>query len=266
MLQDSPCWGQMGENYFFDSQSQANLEPTNIKYRIDNAFHMLRHFEGMDEQLQANLLRAGHVEKNIQAELTLPGSRFFANFASDIPGLLNRICLYPFVILETGDRNIQLNGQVSSADFPKGIGTKAVLHVDELSASQRAAIFLRKNRGLDLLHLRWTRFRPPGSSPWCSGLPSRAMFSSLHFLALRPYRFPSTGWAEKGKRNARLFGISMFSWLRRVEKAVYHLNNALAQVNPLPNAARQTVSPSLIRPFSQASQRAMGTDAAVVLP
>ena len=160
MLQDSPCWWRMGENYFFDYQSQANLEPTNIKYRIDNAFHMLRHFEGMDEQLQANLLRAGHVEKNIQAELTLPGSRFFATFASDIPGLLNRICLYPSVILETGDRNIQLNGQVSSIDFPKGIGTKAVLHVDELSASQRAAIFLRKNRGLDLLHLQVDKVPP----------------------------------------------------------------------------------------------------------
>lgn len=150
----------MGENYFFATQSLANLEPTNIKYRIDNAFHMLRHFEGMDEQLQTNLLRAGHVEKNIQAELALPGSRFFSNFALDIPGLLNRICHYPSVILETGDRNIQLNGQVSPADFPNGIGTKAVLHVDELSASQRAAIFLRKNRGLDLLHLQVDKVPP----------------------------------------------------------------------------------------------------------
>ena len=66
--------------------------------------------------------------------------------------------------------------------------------------------------------------------------------------------------------NARHSGMRMFFWLRRGEHVVYHLNNALAQVNPLPNAARQTVSPSLIRPFSHASQRAMGTDAAVVLP
>jgi hypothetical protein len=136
------------------------LEPTNIKYRIDNAFHMLRHFEGMDEQLQANLLRAGHVEKNIQAALTLPGSRFFANFALDISGLLNRIGQYPFVLLETEDRNIQLNGQVPPADFPNGIGSRAVVPVDELSASQRAGIFLRKNRGLDLLHLHVDKIPP----------------------------------------------------------------------------------------------------------
>ena len=136
------------------------LDLKTIQFNSQSAFHMLRHFEGMDEQLQTNLLRAGHVEKNIQAELTLPGSRFFSNFALDIPGLLNRICLYPSVILETGDRNIQLNGQVSPADFPNGIGTKAVLHVDELSASQRAAIFLRKNRGLDLLHLQVDKVPP----------------------------------------------------------------------------------------------------------
>ena len=143
----------MGENHLFAVQSLADLEPTKIKYRIDNTLHMLRHFEGVDEQLQANLLRAGHVEKAIQAALTLPGSRFFANFASDIPGLLNRIFHHPFVILETGDRNIQLNGQVPPADFPNGIGTKAVIHLDELTESERAGIFLRKNRGLDLLHL-----------------------------------------------------------------------------------------------------------------
>jgi len=136
------------------------LEPTKIKYRIDNAFHMLRHFEGADEQLQANLLRAGHVEKAIQAELSLSGSRFFADFASDIPGLLNQTFQYPFVVLETGDRNIQLNGLVPASDFPNGIGTKAVVHVDELTVAERAGIFLKKNRGLDLLHLSVDRIPP----------------------------------------------------------------------------------------------------------
>src|SRR2546423_1024482 len=48
--------------------------------------------------------------------------------------------------------------------------------------------------------------------------------------------------------------------------ANYHFNNALAQVKPLPNAARQTRSPSLIFCCSQASHKAMGIDAAVVFP
>ena len=46
----------------------------------------------------------------------------------------------------------------------------------------------------------------------------------------------------------------------------YHLISALAQVKPDPNAARQTKSPSLIFPASQASHKAIGTDAAVVFP
>lgn len=136
------------------------LEPTKIKYRIDNDFHMLRHFERMDEQLQLNLLRAGYIERAIKAELKLPGSRFFASFAMDIPGLLDRICQYPFNLLETVDRIVQLNGQVPSTDFPNGIGTKAVVHFDELSASERAGIFLQKNRGLDLLHLQVDKIPP----------------------------------------------------------------------------------------------------------
>jgi len=136
------------------------LESTKIKYRIDNAFHMLRHFEGMDEHLQSSLLRAGHVEKTIQSALTLPGSRFFSNFALDIPSLLKRAFHYPFVLLETGDRTIQMNGQVPPTDFPNGIGTKAVVHVDELSATERAGIFLKKNRGLDLLHLQVNKIPP----------------------------------------------------------------------------------------------------------
>ncbi len=46
----------------------------------------------------------------------------------------------------------------------------------------------------------------------------------------------------------------------------YHLIIALAQVNPLPNAAKTTVSPDFIFPCSQASVSAIGIEAAVVLP
>tara|TARA_A100001037_G_C15105719_1_gene616326 strand:+ start:1314 stop:1466 length:153 start_codon:yes stop_codon:yes gene_type:complete len=41
---------------------------------------------------------------------------------------------------------------------------------------------------------------------------------------------------------------------------------AYAQVNPAPNAAKIRWSPFLIKPSSKASQRAIGIEAAVVLP
>lgn len=46
----------------------------------------------------------------------------------------------------------------------------------------------------------------------------------------------------------------------------YHLMITLPQVNPLPKAAKTTVSPDLIFPCSQASVKAIGMEAAVVLP
>ena len=46
----------------------------------------------------------------------------------------------------------------------------------------------------------------------------------------------------------------------------YHLIITLPQVNPLPKAANTTKSPSLIFPLSNASVKAIITDAAVVLP
>jgi hypothetical protein len=46
----------------------------------------------------------------------------------------------------------------------------------------------------------------------------------------------------------------------------YHLMMTLPQVNPLPKAAKTTVSPDLILPFSHASVKAIGIDAAVVFP
>ena len=46
----------------------------------------------------------------------------------------------------------------------------------------------------------------------------------------------------------------------------YHFKIALAQVKPLPKAAKTTVSPSLILPSSQASVKAIGIEAAVVFP
>ena len=50
------------------------------------------------------------------------------------------------------------------------------------------------------------------------------------------------------------------------DELIYHLIIALAQVKPLPKAAKTTVSPDLIFPCYQASVKAIGIDAAVVFP
>jgi len=55
--------------------------------------------------------------------------------------------------------------------------------------------------------------------------------------------------------------------LRYIQRnTAYQRMSADPQVNPLPNAARQTRSPDLTAPASTASHKAIGMEAAVVLP
>ena len=73
--------------------------------------------------------------------------------------------------------------------------------------------------------------------------------------------------AKKAKTRSKSLNPSIRQYANSsISLGAHHLNKALAHVNPLPKAARQTRSPSLILPCSQASQSAMGMDAAVVLP
>ena len=53
---------------------------------------------------------------------------------------------------------------------------------------------------------------------------------------------------------------------RKIRLRDYHLMRAEPHVNPLPNAAIQIKSPSLILPCSNASDIAIGIEAAVVFP
>ena len=69
---------------------------------------------------------------------------------------------------------------------------------------------------------------------------------------------------------SRLFFINrddLLEMLYACKRALnYQRIAALPHIKPLPKAASTTRSPSFILPSSQASQRPMGTEAAVVLP
>lgn len=129
------------------------LDACSIKYTLVNQLHMLRHFEGLSDALVASLLRAGYSEKNIKKELTEPGSRFFARFAQDIPALLESIFKNPCKEIPGDNGNLLLHGVADHSEFPNGIGTRAVLPVAAIPPTDRDRISIRRNRGIDLLHL-----------------------------------------------------------------------------------------------------------------
>jgi hypothetical protein len=129
------------------------IEIHSIQYNLQSEFHMLRHFETIDDGMQEKLLSNGYGISQIQQELSLTGSKFFSHFANDIKELLEKILRYPY------QKSIGINGnhvietEFPIDEFPNGIGTKAVVNLDEISSDQQTQIFFEKNRNFPLAHL-----------------------------------------------------------------------------------------------------------------
>ena len=72
------------------------IEIQSIQYNLQSEFHMLRHFETIDNATQEELLSNGYALSQIQQELSLPGSKFFSHFANDIKELLEKVLNHPY--------------------------------------------------------------------------------------------------------------------------------------------------------------------------
>jgi hypothetical protein len=114
---------------------------------------MLRHFETIDNATQEKLLSKCYALSQIQQELSLPGSKFFAHFANDINELLEKVLHHPYRKSTGINGNHIIESELPIAEYPNGIGTKAVVTLDEISKEQQAQIFYEKNRNFSLAHL-----------------------------------------------------------------------------------------------------------------
>jgi hypothetical protein len=114
---------------------------------------MLRHFETIDSVTQEKLLSNGYSLSQIQQELSLPGSKFFTHFANDINELLEKVLQYPYQKSTGINGNHIIESELPIADYPNGIGTKAVVALNEISKEQQVEIFYEKNRNFSLAHL-----------------------------------------------------------------------------------------------------------------
>ena len=129
------------------------IEIQSIQYNLQSEFHMLRHFESLDDSMLKHMLTNGYTQEQIQQELSLTGSKFFPYFANDIKELLEKILRHPY------QKSIGINGNhvietvFPIDEFPNGVGTKAVVNLDEISPDQQTQIIYEKNRGFPLAHL-----------------------------------------------------------------------------------------------------------------
>ena len=129
------------------------IEIQSIQYNLQSEFHMLRHFETIDNATQEKLISNGFALSQIQQELSLPGSKFFSHFANDIKELLEKVLQHPYKKSTGINGNHIIESEMPTTEYPNGIGTKAVVSLDEISKEQQAQIFYEKNRGFPLAHL-----------------------------------------------------------------------------------------------------------------
>jgi hypothetical protein len=129
------------------------IDISSIHFTLQSEFHMLRHFESVDDSMLKQMLTNGYSQEQIQQELSLTGSKFFSHFANDIKELLEKVLQHPY------EKTIGINGNhiietsLPINDYPNGIGTKAVVSLADISKENQADIFYEKNRNYSLAHL-----------------------------------------------------------------------------------------------------------------
>jgi len=128
-----------------------NIE--SINFNLQSHFHMLRHFESVDDATLELLLNNDYTQNQIQQELALPGSKFFTHFANDIKELLEKVLQYPYTKSTGINGNHIIEILIPHHEYPDGIGTKGVVSINEISSEQKTQIFYEKNRNFPLAHL-----------------------------------------------------------------------------------------------------------------
>jgi hypothetical protein len=175
------------------------MTTSSIHIGPQSAFHMLRHFKVLKDELSAELLKSGRTVDAIEKELNEPGSRFHTEFAEDIEGLLDQIIKDGYKEEMGLNGNAFWLGKADISKYPNGVGTLSVVSIETIPVNERTKIFYKQNRGVDLLHyevdqlpttaeytviLKPTNQRPvfitafPG--PPAMPLPERSMEKSLY--------------------------------------------------------------------------------------
>ncbi|MCX6205802.1 MAG: hypothetical protein NTZ19_06090 [Bacteroidetes bacterium] len=128
------------------------MDISRISYNDHTLFHMLRHFECINENARNCLLERGYTNAAIDANLAIPGSKFHKDFATDIKSLLAQ-CI--------GKEFKQVNGQQKYLEFVlkfetdpirKGVGTLGLCNKKDLNDLKATSLYQKMNRNQSLWH------------------------------------------------------------------------------------------------------------------
>jgi hypothetical protein len=125
-----------------------------LSYNDQSLYHMLRHFECINDSARTCLLSRGYPNDKINDALAIPGSKFHPLFACDIKSLEQQLTLGK--IIERFSRNGYWHHSMefSIHEFPEGIGTIGVASISELKLMGATEFEWKQNRGLELCHVK----------------------------------------------------------------------------------------------------------------
>ena len=131
-----------------------------ITYNDRTLFHMLRHFESINQTAKTCLMNRGYTNQDMDAAFQMPGSRFYADFAQDLK-TLEQQWEYSQLISEAVIGNY-LYAQLGFdlVQYPKGIGSLGVLPLSELAQLGKIDLEEKANRGLLLKHAKLDKLPP----------------------------------------------------------------------------------------------------------
>jgi hypothetical protein len=125
-----------------------------LSYNDHTLFHMLRHFEFVNEQAKLCVSKRGYSVESVDEFLKMPGSKFHKNFATDIKSLVESLKLGNPVQMQERKKYLEIIVDFNQSEFPEGIGTLGVCNRTELATMEASIPFLKKNRGYDLWHVK----------------------------------------------------------------------------------------------------------------
>ncbi len=130
------------------------MEPKKITYNDHTLFHLLRHFESLNDAARACLWNRGYRENTIQEAIKMPGSKFYASFANDIKSLEQQLCLGQMKDSFVQNGYLHDNLEFDQSLFPKGIGSLGIAAINDLKAMGITKFEWKQNRGLELCHAK----------------------------------------------------------------------------------------------------------------
>jgi hypothetical protein len=123
-----------------------------LTYNDHTLFHMLRHFEYVNELARECLKDRGYSMGVIDENLAIPGSKFHETFANDIKSLVEQLKLGKAIQILKRKKYREIIFDFNQTEFTNGIGTLGVCNQNELNALNASEPKLKMNRGIQLWH------------------------------------------------------------------------------------------------------------------